>query len=88
MSKEKPSDFKNNNLYSDDDENNLYSDDDENNDYDNENYDNESKTYKLTQLAQRCTICTGWLFGGDELEPDPDNIWHVVHKDCLPLVPK
>jgi hypothetical protein len=85
MSERKISDSKNNNLYSDDD---VYTyDNDDNDDNDNDDDDDGNMSYKLTQLAQRCTICTGWLFGGDELEPDPNNIWQVVHKDCLPLTP-
>jgi hypothetical protein len=37
----------------------------------------------FSQSGQRCTICTDWLFGYDEIITDPNHKWQMVHKDCV-----
>jgi hypothetical protein len=39
----------------------------------------------FTQFAQKCTICTQWLIGDDEIATDPSHPWQIVHKDCIYL---
>jgi hypothetical protein len=39
----------------------------------------------FTQFAQKCTICTQWLIGDDEIVTDPSHPWQMVHKDCIYL---
>jgi hypothetical protein len=35
------------------------------------------------QYGQRCTVCTDWLYGYDEIITDPNHKWQMVHKDCV-----
>ena len=49
---------------------------------------NESLYDTFTQYSQRCTICTDWLIGDEELVADPNHKWQVVHKSCLPIIKK
>lgn len=37
----------------------------------------------FVQFAQKCTICTSWLMGDEELATDPSHPWQTVHKDCI-----
>ena len=37
----------------------------------------------FSQYSQRCTICTDWLFGCDEVVIDPHHKCQMVHKDCV-----
>ena len=44
---------------------------------------------KFTQFSQRCHLCMKYLLSGEDIIEDPDNKFHIIHKDCYleqPLV--
>ena len=45
----------------------------------------ESLSKTFLQYAQRCTICTEWLYIDGNITTDPTHPWQMVHEECIPL---
>ena len=45
----------------------------------------ESLSKTFFQYAQRCTICTEWLYIDGNITTDPTHPWQMVHEECIPL---
>jgi hypothetical protein len=45
----------------------------------------ESLSKTFFQYAQRCTICTEWLYIDGNITTDPTHPWQMVHEECILL---